>query len=157
MIIAIDPGGRHCGVAVSHDTRQVKKPRSCHQSMTLEPRQLEDWLAGQVQSPNRIELVIYEGFRLYPWMTAAQTWSRFETCEVIGVIEYLCRTNGVATHEQLPPIKKPTAHVAPQLGWTFQTDGTQHSLDAEYHLAYYQLRLEQRSEPHQSNQKPRRA
>lgn len=143
MIIAIDPGGRHCGVAVSTDGS------SCTDAFTLGPREFEDWLAGTLRLVDghglntyaEVDLVIYEGYRVYPWAKDQQTWSRVETVEVIGVILYLCRQADVETKEQLPPIKKPTKKIAPKLGWEFRT-GDQHTLDAQYHLAYHLLRLE---------------
>ena len=136
MIIAVDPGGAHCGVA-THGAGEVADEV---ETFTLAPRQFEDWLTEELTA-GHVELVIYEGYRLYPWELKSQTWSRVETVEVIGVLLYLCRVHGVAVKEQLPPIKKPTAKVAPKLGWQFARGGDRHSQDAELHLAYHLLRL----------------
>lgn len=133
MIIAVDPGAAHCGVAVSLDGK------TCDRTLTLGPRQFEDWLAALLED-DHIELVIYEGYRIYPWARDQQTWSRVETVEVIGVILWLCRRYGVEVKEQLPPIKKPTEKVAARLGWQFKK-GDRHARDAELHLAYHVLRL----------------
>ncbi len=139
MIIAIDPGEAHCGVAVSDDDE------TCADAFTLDPIEFELWFQRECEKPmrHRPNLVIFEGFRLFPWMRKEQSWSSFGTCEVIGVIKYLTRIHRIPSKEQLPPIKKPTFKIAPRLGWVFQTGGTQHSLDAEAHLAYHLLRLEQ--------------
>lgn len=138
MIVAVDPGAAHCGVAVGHGPT-VQKPKSCAEVFTLGPREFEDWLDAQLHE-GRFDLVIYEGYRIYPWAKDQQTWSRVETVEVIGVILWLCRRYGVEVKEQLPPIKKPTEKVAAQLGWQFKK-GDRHARDAELHLAYHLLRL----------------
>lgn len=145
-IVAIDPGEVHCGVAVSHDTGKVKKPKSASWVDTYTPDQLFDFLVDNLRQAqkgaNPVELVIFEGYRLYPWLLEQQAWSPVPTAEVIGTIKWLCKANDTPIKEQLPPIKKPIATVAPQLGWTWKEGGTQHSLDAEYHLAYHQLRVD---------------
>ena len=40
-------------------------------------------------------LVGIEDFRLYPWKSAAQSWSQFWTVQAIGAIKFWCRLNGL--------------------------------------------------------------
>jgi hypothetical protein len=133
VIVAVDPGAAHCGVAISHDGE------TCFETFTYPPRVFEDWLYDQAVC-HHLDLVVYEGYRIYPWAKDQQTWSRVETVEVIGALLFICRLHGVEVKEQLPPIKKPTEKVAPRLGWEFK-GGDRHARDAELHLAHHLLRL----------------
>lgn len=48
------------------------------------------------------DAVVVESFRLFPWKAGGQSFSRFETVEVIGVIKLLAEKHGVKVVMQQP-------------------------------------------------------
>lgn len=99
-MMSIDPGAVHCGTANWLDA-------SCYH--------VEEFLPGalfvalqRALTAKALDVVVCEEYRLYPWKSAEQGFSTVETCEVIGVIKYLCALHGVELVMQSATIKKPT-------------------------------------------------
>jgi len=84
MIVAIDPGAKHTGVAIH------PPPCAC---ATLDTsahlRPVWAWL--QELDP---DVCVVESFHLYPHKARAMTGSSFRTVEVIGVVKLWCELNG---------------------------------------------------------------
>lgn len=57
---------------------------------------LFNYLNEMVKGPF-LTLVGIEDFRLYPWKSAAQSWSQFWTVQAIGAIKYACNIVGFQT------------------------------------------------------------
>ncbi len=132
-VAAVDPGGKHCGVA------WTTNGKTCEGAYTLNPHDFWDWSEAEIP---KLDLLIYEGYRLFPWELKTQSWSRVETVETIGVILYLTRLHQVDCKEQLPPIKTPTQHVVDKLKLPLQK-GDRHAQDAQLHLYHHLLQKKQ--------------
>jgi hypothetical protein len=93
-LFAIDPGTRHCGMALF----TLDEGGWCVDStMDLEPleclarvRRWVEYVAGGV--------LVVEGFQLYPTMLQEQGLSRMGTPEVLGALKYLYLRDGTAPH-----------------------------------------------------------
>ena len=137
MIVALDPGGQHTGVAWSDDVGL-----GVGESATLDPSGFRDLLGGWLDGRGpRPELVIYEGFRLYPSRAKAMIHSRFETVERIGALLWMCEYLVIPVIEQLATIKQPTEHILKRLGKELG-GGSRHAKDAKLHLWHHLLRAE---------------
>lgn len=136
MILAIDPGEVHCGVALF-------EKRKCYAAYEMAPHELlaavERWLQeGCVQA------MVVEEFRLYASKAATQVGSQIKTVEVIGVLRWLWAKHGegVIWREQGASIKKPTQAIlaAKKVRSTAkQEKAGGHALDAELHGWHYLL------------------
>jgi hypothetical protein len=84
---------------------------------------------------NQICMIIVEDYKLYPWKSMAQSWSRLETVRVIGAIDYRAHQCGIPVVYQDPAIKG--------IGykWAGKTPAKNHAdshmLDAYVHGVYY--------------------
>lgn len=96
--LACDPGSVHCGVArFEHDgdtIRLIEVYERSPDALYIELRELKS---------DGITLVIAEDFALMKGRNAQG--SRLVTPRVLGVIEYICRQEGVLYREQVPSIK----------------------------------------------------
>lgn len=85
--VSIDPGDVHVGFAT-----WVR--RDCIQAVELNPRQcvsaLKNLLGNKI-----VSLVVCEKFALYGWNEKSMAGNEFLTCQLIGVIKYLCDEHDV--------------------------------------------------------------
>jgi hypothetical protein len=139
-IIALDPGEKHCGFAQFGYGTPNPSPQ-WHMNVTYELSPGEMFhLLETCKVPGT--LVVFEEYRLYPWLLQEQGYSEVPTAERIGVIKYLCDKRRLAREQQSASIKKPTAGVMRVLGIE-QTGPNQHCRDAEMHGWHFILnRLE---------------
>jgi hypothetical protein len=93
-VLAIDPGEVHCGVAFFDDG-------VCTHTEECKPSTLFEHLVFEM-----LDVVVCEEFRLYPWTAGAQSFSSMATCEVIGVIKYICEQESMPLVMQSATIKK---------------------------------------------------
>lgn len=96
-VVAIDPGAERCGIALFVDGR-------CVRVATLTPERLIEELEGV--KADRVERVVVEGFRLFPWRAEAKSWSGLEEVETLGVVKYICRVRGWPVTEQFSKVLK---------------------------------------------------
>jgi hypothetical protein len=94
LVLAIDPGEVHCGVALYADGQ-------CIDAQEMTPDELYGWL---MEGPD-IAVLVCEEFRLYPDKMKVQGYSQLKTVEVIGVLRYLSVGNYTFV-EQGASIKK---------------------------------------------------
>ncbi len=147
-ILSIDPGDVHNGVAygfvdtsglIVHWTRDLKR-------VTL----------GRLCESADVDGIVVEEFRLYPELAREQGYSNFPTCEVIGMIAWICETRGLPMFRQGASVKKKSRRIGERInvpgsvrtlgtgrssyrGWDF--DGpTQHERDAKAHLYWWGYR-----------------
>lgn len=127
VIVAIDPGERHTGVAWLEGDK--------FDSATWHPNNFLPELERILGNGGKMVLVVEE-FRLYPWKSNAQRFSRMVTCEVIGVIKYLAKKYKVRLVMQKPSFVKAfaTDNKLKKVGWY---TGSGHAKDAARHLYYY--------------------
>lgn len=146
---AIDPGDVHNGVAYFR---------------IGERRLLRSWTADlkadslfQLLAKSNIDGVVIEEFRLYPELARAQGYSTFPTCEIIGVVKYICAQRELPCYLQGASVKRKArrvgARVAPfagsermigsgrssYRGWDFG-GRTQHERDATAHGVWWATR-----------------
>lgn len=128
LVIAIDPGEKHCGLAVFVDGQT-------RLAQTLPPDGMLSWLESELRrKPGRPMVVVIEEFRVYD--DKPMTWSDCRTIEVIGVVAWLCARHGVELVRQPAHLKKPTAGHVRHRGVTLIGD-TVHARDAELHGYHY--------------------
>jgi hypothetical protein len=124
--LAIDPG-HTTGVAWFKENGDLDNA----DEFTME--KVNDFLDQQIT--NQIGLIICEDFRLYPWKSSQQSWSRLETVRIIGAIDYRAHQCGIPIVYQDPAIK------AIAYKWAGKTPAKNHSeshvLDAYVHGVYY--------------------
>lgn len=125
-MIAIDPGDKHCGLAVFDHN-------SCIFTEDLTPLDLADYLEMSVESK---DIWIVEDFVLYPWMAQKQGFSQMKTPKTIGVIEHIARRKEIEVVLQPATIKKPTQGIVKACG-IVQIGKNVHERDAELHGYQY--------------------
>jgi hypothetical protein len=130
-VLAIDPGAVHCGVAMWIDAE-------CIWGNEYDPTSLYENLAFWLETKS-VDTVVIEMFQLYPWMAEEQGWSQMETCEVIGVLKYICWAWDYEPVMQPASIKKPTFAILrrKKIKAYGKTPKNQHILDAQAHGWYY--------------------
>lgn len=143
-LLAIDPGGKHVGMAWFEDQECVAVR--------------EETPAGAIDETRRqlltgTDVLVIEEFRLYPWLAQQQSYSDFPTVQLIGALKLLWATNGgrdwdgerpVCTLAMQPAtIKAPTRNVLrgrkiKSVAKREKAGG--HCADAELHGHFYVLR-----------------
>ena len=125
-LLAIDPGGVHCGLALFKDER-------CVAATEYGP----DILPGIVlrHFAWRVSELIVEEFRLYS--NPALFSEALRTIEVIGVLRYLASRQGVSFVTQSASIKHVATAIARRKGISLISRGAgPHARDAELHGIY---------------------
>lgn len=79
VMIAVDPGDAHVGVAVF-------SKRECVWAGEMTPAGFLAWLRLRLDDGTAAQVVVEE-FRLYSWMAEKQSWSDFPTAQLIGAIK----------------------------------------------------------------------
>ena len=151
-LISIDPGDKHVGVAWFSNRESISAPErgwACVDTMEWEPEPFADWFQGLVDT-DKIDIVVFEKFRLYPDKAAQQTGSEFETSQLIGIIKYIVRRhNDQPGAKQIEIVKQPAEIQQPTQGIlrtrriksTSKQQGTgTHTLSAELHGWHFVLR-----------------
>lgn len=122
LMVAVDPGDVHCGWAVFGD-------EGCVAAGEYSPEELLDWLWTA-----DVDVLVVEGFRLYPKGAGAQSWSSFRVVEVIGALGELARRRGIPVVVQPALVKKPTSSILRATGKRLLSRGKGgHAKDAEVH------------------------
>lgn len=153
-IMSVDPGEKHNGVAFATLDPNVEPGRQ----LVLRWQgdwdrnkiydELEEYKSSQVK---RLDLIIIEEFRLYPWMAREQGFSSFETVEVIGALKYLAdrvldipyvmsKTSNKAPAVSVAKSNQPTLVRRGSGGKTDFVGSNQHERDALSHLVWYAWR-----------------
>ena len=135
VLLAVDPGDEHCGMAVFVD-------RECRWTGEMRPEGLYDWLgtgaALWARDKLKWNVIVVEEFRLYPQQAKAQAWSLFGTVEVIGVLKEYGRREGVPVVLQPASAKKPVRAILKAKDVRLKGKGP-HAKDAELHGWHYLL------------------
>ena len=128
MILAVDPGDIHVGVAMWRDEEAIAYEVDA-----------EFWLTQFNKILEFLELVIIESFVLYPGRASAQSWSPMQTSEMIGAMKWIAQQAGVPIVMQGANIKIPTRRQCAARGINV-AHRSNHAADALVHLWYYLLR-----------------
>lgn len=88
------------------------------------------------------DVVVYEDFRLYPWMAKSKSWSHLETVQVIGVIKYLCELHEIPVETQMASVIK--SKLAQRLFGDVITLLPEHAREAALHALLHHRRLQRR-------------
>lgn len=145
-IIAIDPGEKHCGVALFTISMEPDGLPECDCTFTTEhtPEGLFDslkaWGALKGNSKGGFDVFVVESFRLYPEKMASLAYSELRTVEVIGVLRERARQEGVAFITQPASIKKATEGQLRSRGIKVMGKGD-HARDACLHGYHYWLKV----------------
>lgn len=102
VFLSIDPGSTHCGVA-RWEVDRMGGPTTVRLVEVYERSPDALYIELRALRADGVGLVIAEDFRLQKSRNAQG--SRLVTPRVLGVIEYLCRMEGVWYREQVPSIK----------------------------------------------------
>lgn len=134
QVLAIDPGGVHCGMAWFEDG-------ACVRVEDTSPDLCIDLANHWMLQPHAQTLVIEE-FRLYPWMAAQQSFSTFATVETIGALKLARRWNAPHIELVMQPasIKKPTERIMKARKITMLAHAENmgvHCADAELHAYHH--------------------
>lgn len=138
-LVSIDPGDVHCGVAVWYE---YETGWACVWAGELSPEGLQDWLLGMIHM-GRVRVLVVESFALYGDKALAQTGSKMETPQMIGLIKglvhFFARLHDIEVELvfQTPADKKPAFKIAQSKGYTLQAARQKvpldHAKDAEIH------------------------
>jgi hypothetical protein len=147
MLVAVDPGGVHVGVAVF---KKKQRGWTCDWAGEMTPVLFEDWLAEKLHN-GEIEILVVEEWKLFADKAAQQIGSHMETSQLIGSIKYIVRTadlhwpsKQLKLEWQSPNIKIPTRSVLRARGIkstakVLKVSGD-HASDAELHGYHYIMR-----------------
>lgn len=133
VILAVDPGDSHVGVAIWHsDPHEIGPVAALEYSA-------DGWLGLFSQLAQHIDRVVIEEFRLYPGKAPALSWSPMKTSEMIGAMKWIAQCESVPVTMQGADIKIPTRRQCAARGvkWRHRSG---HASDAKLHLWYYLLR-----------------
>ena len=135
-IISIDPGD-HIGIV--YCTYSIDNPMSV-KGTTFEgsDRNMKLW---DLLNDFKPDVIIFEQFALRPGMATKLAGNKFITCEVIGVIKYVCTELNIPIVEQAPSVKKYFGGFKSDWEQVKQTPGfklTEHVKDAYQHLKYFE-------------------
>lgn len=97
--VSIDPGDIHVGLATWHKDE-------CRTAREVTPDELVKHLETYGEK-RIIEVVVYEKFALYAWNEKSMAGNEFLTCQLIGVIKYLCNRYGMHCVGQFASQAKP--------------------------------------------------
>lgn len=130
-MIAIDPGDKHCGVAVFDEATG-----DCVKAGTFSPPALIERLERTKHG-----VWVVEEFKLYPWKARQQAYSQMLTAQLIGVITYLAEKGDHDLYMQSASVKKiAMGHLrATRAGVLLP--GDTHSHDAQLHGWYYLMKI----------------
>lgn len=142
-MVAVDPGGEHVGVAAFGKDDDGWE---CVWAGEMTPLEFEDWLSEQYAT-GRIDILVYESWKLFPDKAKQQTGSDMPTSQLIGVIKYIhraCKSSKVRfpgpdaqIFVQDPSIKIPTRSLLKARGMLsmakFLKIPLDHAADAELH------------------------
>lgn len=141
MLVAVDPGEVHVGVAVfvKLDTDVWVQ----HKAFETTPYKFIYWFINRVTRYN-ITNVVVEDFVLQPNTAGTQAGSRFVTVQLIGQISLVCRLlawlRNIRLDKQMNKIKRPTysviRHRCIELLSVLGKVGADHASDAEVHGFY---------------------
>ncbi len=90
VMMCIDPGDVHAGVAFFYTDDRLEHGLACHYACEMTPDGCTDLLAFMLEH-NLLHTVVFERFRLYEDKAAEQKGSEFETSQMIGVIKWICK------------------------------------------------------------------
>lgn len=131
MIIAIDPGDVHVGIAYWEKRRGMR-------STELDPIRAADFVEFHIGD---CDVLVIEEFRLYASMAQTLVHSEFLTSQLIGVLKWIARKYEVPVMVQGASIKVPTR--ARCKAKRHQWEGKSiHESDARLHLWHYLERNE---------------
>ena len=145
IVLGIDPGGTtgYGAVLLGVDTQSNEEIYKF-----MDAGELPDWhgLEELIIKINP-QVIIYEQFKLYPWLAKNQSWSEMETAQVIGVLHYLCEkynkiVKGQGANEK--KLARPRA-IAMLKAYGNKSRYSDHSIDALTHALVY-LRKEKKHE-----------
>ncbi len=134
--VSIDPGDRHVGFA-------TWAGEDCTSATEKTPEECIEFLESYGERMV-LEVVVYEKFALYGWNEKSMAGNEFETCQLIGVIKYLCKRYGMHAVGQFASQAKPlyrtswfrglTPTEKRRMPWWGQGD---HAKDAWAHGMYF--------------------
>lgn len=134
-VLAIDPGDVHCGMA------WFNAEDRCVWVEEMAPDECVDYVRNWLVKDGRH--LVFEEFRLYPWLAEQQAFSEMGTAQVIGAIKTVFRWYaGPASSltQQPASVKKPTEGIMRARGITrlaVESSAGVHCADAELHGYYY--------------------
>lgn len=139
-LLSVDPGEVHCGMAYFEDSADAWHVVS---SWEATPEECFEQVVGFMRDD--LEVLVVEGFWLYPWKSEEQAFGQVKTVEIIGVLRYLhgkAVENGrdIEWVEQKATIKKPTAAICNAKGIKTYPRSNGHMKDAQLHGWYHILR-----------------
>lgn len=144
--LALDPGEKHTGWALfEDDADDWNLVASGEWGPNEAIREIEEWVfprdrtTGEITKPD-LDYVVIEEFRLYPWKSQEQGFSEMLTCQMIGVIKYICNKAKMPFKEQGASIKKPTRAICKAKGVRRLTGTGNHAADAQLHGWYHILK-----------------
>jgi len=133
VIMAIDPGSPHCGVATFVHGE-------CTGTEEYAPKRLLALVEMRCWFQD-VNVFVCESWVPMPGGAATRKMDGVRTNRVIGVIEWLCGKYGTRLVFQQPNIKKPTAAILKAHGVALKSAGAGgHCRDAELHGWCYVLR-----------------
>ena len=147
MILAVDPGGAHVGVAWFEKDRG---DWACVDATEYDPSSFAHiLLRGLLAQPllDRPQTLVYEEFRIYPETALSLIGSHVETVECIGVLKHYAELMG--TPEHLALVAQPASYQRVALGMLRSRKMTStakklkagpHALSAELHGWAYLFR-----------------
>jgi len=149
MILAVDPGDEHVGVAWFD---KQEKGWACVLVLEMTPDDFDQYLEQALHS-GIFRYFVYESWSLRRDMAVKMIGSEFETCQMIGMIKYVVKKVNASAHinpnmdreieliVQSPKVKKATFAITAKKGYQSTADRlkvpAQHVRDAEIHGIHF--------------------
>lgn len=84
-------------------------------------------------------MVIYEGYKVYPWKLKQHSFSDVPTLQFIGFLRHACAVRGVPTATQMAQLVKTFCTDRKLKQWGLYNEGKRHANDAIRHGCYWLL------------------
>lgn len=142
VLLAIDPGGIHVGMAMLRRDPAAKLGWNCTRAWEERPDTAANLVANHTANQT-IDLLVVEEWRLYAQNARQKIGNDFPTSQLIGVFKYLCRINGTPICMQPAQMRLAARAAVKRQGVAFRANKDHtggHSMDAELHAWTYVLR-----------------
>lgn len=127
VLLAVDPGAPHCGVAIWHD---LSGQWQCRQALELTPDEYQDRLRTYLER-SKLDRLAYEEYRLGSGREAAfQRGSTLGVVEVIGATKALCREFDIEPEPVQRARRKAALRRMRAIGYRFPVGCSDHVRDA---------------------------
>lgn len=85
------------------------------------------------------DIVVYESYRIYAWMTKQHSWDEVHTAQIIGILRYIALMYEIPYRMQSAQVAKQFVTDQKLKAWGMYPTAQKHAKDAVRHAVYWSL------------------